>query len=431
MKKKSLKKIISLLLCAVMLFSFQNMIFADDDETESVTEETEGTAEESVPAAEDEEPKPAPETEDDYKAQLSDLQNRQKDIQKQQTELNKKINNVKSQKNEQLRLAATIDEEIDVLRQNMQVCEEKIELTEAYIGNKEKQISKKQDDIDTTLDTFRSRIRAMYMTGGYSDATNSIIMLLSSRSISEFLTRAEYLTRIAIHDNELVTDLKAEMDELEGEKAVLVSDKEALEKEVEELEAAKEELDEKLGEAQASVQDLQAMQKEYEANYSELSKIAKQIQSELADIYKSLTLTDAAYVGGEMMWPAPGYSTISCGYGWRFNHTDFHTGIDISGPGIYGAKVVAANTGTVIFTKVCPYNGYAYGYGTYCIIDHGGYITTLYAHLSSLNVKVGDIVAMGEQIGTVGSTGWSTGAHLHFEVRKDGTATNPIPYVTG
>lgn len=430
MKNKSLKKFISLLLCAVMLFSFQNMIFADGDEDgEAEEEEVAQSVSEDEPA--DEESKASPKTEEDYKSQLSDLQSKQKDIQKQQTELNKKINNVKNQKNEQLRLAATIDEEIDVLRQNMQVCEEKIELTEAYIGNKEKQIGKKQDDIDTTLDTFRSRIRAMYMTGGYSDATNSIIMLLSSRSISEFLTRAEYLTRIAVHDNELVTDLKAEMDELEQEKAVLVSDREALEKEVAELEAAKEELDSKLEEAQSSVQDLQAMQREYEANYSELSKIAKQIQSELADIYKSLTLTDAAYVGGEMMWPCPGFSTISCGYGWRFNGSDFHTGIDIAGGGIYGTKVVAANTGTVIFTKVCPYNGYAYGYGTYCIIDHGGYITTLYAHLSSLSVKEGDIVAMGEQIGTVGSTGWSTGAHLHFEVRKNGSSTNPIPYVTG
>ena len=172
------------------------------------------------------------------------------------------------------------------------------------------------------------------------------------------------------------------------------------------------------------------MQKEYEANYKELSAMQKQIQAELLDIYKNLKTSDEAYVGGEMMWPVPGYSKISSYYGWRFNNTDFHTGIDITGAGVHGAPVVAANTGTVVHTKSCPYNGYSYGYGTYVIVDHGGGITTLYAHLSAISVNVGDIVVMGQQIGKLGNTGWSTGAHLHFEVRVDGEAKNPISYVT-
>ena len=289
-------------------------------------------------------------------------------------------------------------------------------LTNKYIFYKNQEISGKEKDIEDTLQLFRDRVKAIYMTGGYSDTANSLVMLLSSRSVSEFLTRNEYLERIAAHDKELVAGLRDELAKLEEEKA-------ALEKEQEELEK-------QLKEAKSSIQDLNAMQKEYEANYAELSAMQKQIQAELLDIYKNLNTSNQAYVGGEMMWPVPGFSKISSYYGWRFNNTDFHTGVDITGSGVHGAPVVAANTGTIVHTNVCPYNGYSYGYGTYIIVDHGGGITTLYAHLSAIDVKVGDIVVMGQQIGKVGNTGWSTGAHLHFEVRVDGEAQNPTSYVT-
>lgn len=172
------------------------------------------------------------------------------------------------------------------------------------------------------------------------------------------------------------------------------------------------------------------MQKEFEENYEEVAALSKAIQEEIANVYKNLKTSSEEYVGGEMLWPVPGYYTISSYYGWRFDHTDFHTGNDIAGGGIHGAPVVAANTGTVIFTKYCPYNGKSYGYGTYIILDHGGGITTLYGHLSAITVEVGDVVAMGEQIGNVGNTGWSTGAHLHFEVRIDGNSVDSLPYIT-
>ena len=220
-----------------------------------------------------------------------------------------------------------------------------------------------------------------------------------------------------------VLDLTLEQHELKKENQELQEEKAALEKEQEELEK-------QLKEAKSSIQDLLAMQKEYEANYAELSEMQKQIQAELLDIYKNLNTSNEAYVGGEMMWPVPGYSKISSVYGWRFNGSDFHTGMDITGSGVHGAPVVAANTGTVVHTNKCPYNGYSYGYGTYIIVDHGGGITTLYAHLSAIDVKIGDIVVMGQQIGRVGNTGWSTGAHLHFEVRQNGKHVNPLPYVT-
>ena len=369
--------------------------------------------------------------EEEYKNQLADLQDKQKDIAARQKALNDKIKNAKSEKAQLQAKANSLDEQISITRDQMELCQNRINVTQDYISAKHAEIDKKETDINESMQLFRDRVRAIYMTGGYSDKANSLIMLLSSESVSDFLTRAMYLKRLNEHDRALMDVLEEELASLNDEKAKLDETKKELEAEKAELTETRDSLQNSLIEARSSIQDINAMQSELEENYEELSGYLKEIQNEIADIYKNLTTSKEDYVGGEMMWPAPGYSKITCEYGWRFNGTDFHTGIDISGSGIHGAKVVAANTGTVIFTKQCPYNGYSYGYGTYAIVDHGGGITTLYAHRSSLAVNVGDVVVMGQQIGNVGNTGWSTGAHLHFEVRKDGKSVNPLPYVTG
>ena len=368
--------------------------------------------------------------EEEYKNQLADLQDKQKDIAARQKALNDKIKNAKSEKAQLQAKANSLDEQISITRDQMELCQNRINVTQDYISAKHAEIDKKETDINESMQLFRDRVRAIYMTGGYSDKANSLIMLLSSESVSDFLTRAMYLKRLNEHDRALMDVLEEELASLNDEKAELDETKKELEAEKAELTETRDSLQNSLIEARSSIQDINAMQSELEENYEELSGYLKEIQNEIADIYKNLTTSKEDYVGGEMMWPAPGYSKITCEYGWRFNGTDFHTGIDISGSGIHGAKVVAANTGTVIFTKQCPYNGYSYGYGTYAIVDHGGGITTLYAHMSSLAVNVGDVVVMGQQIGNVGNTGWSTGAHLHFEVRKDGKSVNPLPYVT-
>ena len=411
--KRFLVSVLCFCLCALMIIT-SPVVFAD---------ETDGDLE-NLPVSESDP------SEEEYRNQISDLQDEQIKIQQEMQDYNNKITSIKDDKKKQQAIANTIDEKISITQKAIDVGLQKIQLTNKDIFDKKQEIAGKEKDIEETLQLFRDRVRAIYMTGGYSDNANSLIMLFSSDSVSEFLTRSEYLERIAEHDKEIVAGLRDELIKLEEEKKVLEAEKAALEEEKAALEKEQEELEKQLKEAKNSIQDLSVMQKEYEANYEELSAMQKQIQAELLDIYKNLNTSNEAYVGGEMMWPVPGYSKISSYYGWRFNNTDFHTGIDITGSGVHGAPVVAANTGTVVHTKTCPYNGYSYGYGTYIIVDHGGGITTLYAHLSAIDCKVGDIVVMGEQIGRVGNTGWSTGAHLHFEVRIDGESVNPISYVT-
>ena len=135
---------------------------------------------------------------------------------------------------------------------------------------------------------------------------------------------------------------------------------------------------------------------------------------------------DTQYIGGELAWPVPGYTRISSKYGMRTHPITgvykLHTGVDISAP--LGANFIAANDGIV--TKA----GYNSAYGNMVIIDHGGGVSTLYAHGSEILVQVGQVVKRGESILKVGSTGYSTGPHAHFEVRLNGVVTDPMPYIT-
>ncbi|WP_418820650.1 M23 family metallopeptidase, partial [Ruminococcus sp.] len=137
----------------------------------------------------------------------------------------------------------------------------------------------------------------------------------------------------------------------------------------------------------------------------------------------------------QFTWPVPGYYHISYGVGWRWGA--YHKGIDIWSPGIRGAKICAAAEGTVILvSNTCTHDygkngscGCGGGYGNYCIIDHGNGYWTLYGHSQYMSVTQGQHVNKGDVLGIVGSTGYSTGDHLHFEVRLNGVAQNPSNYV--
>lgn len=156
----------------------------------------------------------------------------------------------------------------------------------------------------------------------------------------------------------------------------------------------------------------------------EYNKVLEEVNKQLVELAKNEI--DTAYIGGELAWPVPGYTKISSPYGMRTHPITkvykLHTGVDISAP--MGANFVAANDGIVIKAE------YNIAYGKMVVIDHGGGISTLYAHGSEFLVKAGDTVKRNQAVLKVGSTGYSTGAHAHFEVRKNGKVTSPMPYIT-
>ena len=146
----------------------------------------------------------------------------------------------------------------------------------------------------------------------------------------------------------------------------------------------------------------------------------------LDDIYRETQRGEASYTGGTMLWPTPGNNTVALPYGWFTSGKNYHSGVDITGEDCYGDDIVAASGGTVRYVEKKYPAGE--GLGLYLIIDHGGDISTLYAQCSTILVEVGDVVEQGQKIAEIGSTGFATGPHLHFEVRLNGMHVDPLDY---
>ena len=204
-------------------------------------------------------------------------------------------------------------------------------------------------------------------------------VVLGADSYYDSLVRTRVITEIADRDKDIITELSAEKEELEEKETQLKDEQEKLEQANEALEENKSSLSKKISAASAQIEDISLLEKQYQSDLAASQQKAKEMEQEIAAAYASIanlsSSTNSEYVGGEMKWPLPNYSTISSSYGWRFNGTDFHTGIDITGSNCMGATIVAANTGTVVKANTTFTVGR--GYGKYIIIDHGGGKSTL------------------------------------------------------
>ena len=329
------------------------------------------------------------------------------------------IDAAKSEKDKYLAEKNQLNGQIDNTQAQINVLTDKITLLDNMIAENNASIADLEEEIDKDYEIFRQRARASYMSGDSS----TISLLLGADSFSDFLMKADITARVAENDREIIAGLEANIAELEKLQEENEANKADLNESKGTLDEKKQQLNGQVSQIQGQIEDIDALQKQYEANKAEIDKMMAQVQSEINDIYASYE-SQGEYTGGVMTWPVPGYTGITSYYGWRFNNTDFHTGIDISGSNIYGQNIVAAADGVVIKAQETYVQGV--GYGRYLIIDHGGNISTLYGHTSQLLVSEGDHVTRGQAIAKVGSTGWSTGPHLHFEVRENGTAVNPL-----
>lgn len=321
-----------------------------------------------------------------------------------QYDTNVKIKNVQTS-------IRALEAEIDALNKDIVDTEQAIEQKTEELEAAELKIAEKNL-------LLNDRLRVMYKTGtvGYLE------VLFGAEDFTDLLSRIDMIQMVVVHDQNLIEFLKEQRDIIEAKKIELESYKQQL------LGLFASKL-KKQDELSAALNRLIAYKTELRKDELAMGEMEDELlkqADQLTEYIKKLELA-AVYVGGEMMWPVPGYYSISSLFGNRLHPISkeyrMHTGIDIESP--RKTPLVAAQTGTIVFA-----NWFA-GYGKAIIIDHGGGYTTLYGHLDVISVKVGQVVVKGENIGQTGNTGYSTGPHLHFEVRMNGDYVDPLTYVKG
>ena len=336
----------------------------------------------------------------------------------QMEELDASIDNNQSLQSETNQKIRNVTAEVKTLEKEITDLDGEIKATESAIIVKTEELAAAEIKIGEKNELLNQRLRVMYKTGsvGYLE------VLFGAEDFTDLLSRIDMLQKILVHDQNLIQSLKEQRDIIEQKKVELETIKDDL------LALFKSKIA-KQNELNVALNNLVAYKKELindEVALVEMEDALLDEANKLTEIIKNLELA-ATYVGGEMMWPVPGQYKITSPFGNRLHPISkqykMHTGIDISGP--KGTPVVAAQTGTVVYAN------WFGSYGKAIIVDHGGGITTLYAHNDTINVSVGSVVKKGDNIALLGSTGYSTGPHLHFEVRINGEYVEPLTYVKG
>ena len=330
---------------------------------------------------------------------------------------------------------ATADIEKQSIDRQIEITLSEIDTATLIIAELNEHIAESQIALDEAMqeeslqmENYRGRIRLMEEAG----EARYLGVILMADSFSDLLGRISTVQEIVEYDEKMLQSLKEARLRVVAEKEALEASKTEQEQIKQELSARQAELEVQNARQMELIREIESKEEELREAINEQERLEKaiqtQIQSELAEIARRLAEENKpnVYVGGEFLWPCPGYVRISSEFGRRFHpilkEYRGHSGIDMAAPS--GTKILAANGGTVITSS---YN--AGGYGNYVVINHGGGRATLYAHMSKSLVSVGQTVERGETIGLVGSTGLSTGPHLHFEVIINGVQVNPRSYL--
>ena len=349
---------------------------------------------------------------DDLEEQLEELQQKAAEQQEITNEAQQRVDNI----SEQLRvLQADVDEATAAYNE----VSDQLTKVKAEIDDNTVLLEETERDLAKRNVKLSKRVRDIYINGQIS----YIDVLFGAKDFSDFLTRMDILKRIIKHDYDLIMKVKADRQVVMDTRAKLEQDKADVEMLVANAEEKQAVMLEKKREQQVLLDKAQYDKEVSEQAYEEIMAASQ----EITNMIRRSQMTSSGYASvtgsGAMIWPLDG--PITSEFGWRthpiFGTQRYHSGLDIGGD--YGLPIVAAASGTVI------HSGWISGYGYTVIIDHGGGITTLYGHNSSLSVDVGDVVSQGQTIALCGSTGNSTGPHCHFEVRENGEPVSPYGYL--
>ena len=339
---------------------------------------------------------------------------------KKQNEIKQQINETETKKKASVAAKEVIDREVAALQSEIDVLVASINESNRKIAEKEAELVKAEAEYEKQYESYCQRAELLLERGSVS----YLEILIKAESFEDFLTRSALVQEIAEYDSNKLDELQAQIDYITGLKKELESEKAKIVSLKENEDAKMSVLRQKQAQSQSIIDELSGDIANFEKALAAQEKAEAAARAEIARLSSSSTMSTSPYTGGTFAWPSES-RYISDPYGTRIHpvtgKVKMHAGLDIGAA--HGTNIFAAADGTVL---VSGWN--TGGYGNYVVIDHGGGLTTLYAHCSSLLVSAGQKVTKGQAIAKCGSTGMSTGPHLHFEVLKNGSHTNPMAY---
>lgn len=326
---------------------------------------------------------------------------------------------------------------ISQLDESLEAAQAKILELNTLITEKESEIKKTTEELNEAIKTeenqyeaMKNRICFMYERGD----TMYLELIMTAKSFGDVLNKADYIEELSAYDRKMLEQYQATREyvevckaQLEAEQVVLEEAKADVQEEQAALETLIAEKEKEIAVYENDINNREKLLKEYEAEIAAQNAEIKALEDAVAAEKAALAAaTKRTYDGGMFAWPAPSYTRISDDYGYRIhpilNVKQFHNGVDMAAPG--GSPILAAYNGTVVSAA------YSSSMGNYIMIDHGDNLYTIYMHASALYVSKGQEVVKGQKIAAVGTTGRSTGNHLHFSVRLNGSYVSPWNYLS-
>ncbi len=347
--------------------------------------------------------------------------NVKRDIEKEKLE--KKIKELKQKENVEIKRLTETQKTLEKTEKSIQNCKNQLWKSRINMSKLESHLNSLEREHQKLSKSAGKRIREIYK----GERINVLHVIFASQDLSTFFDRLYYQQAMIKKDKELMNQLKARSEDLIRSQRSIDYEKRNIASNLKWMNRKKRKLDYSVQTSEYLIQKLRTDRQAYEQAQKELAKLSKNIEHDISNLVSTETLIDSVFI-------RPVIGAVTSGFGWRrhpiFGSRRFHSGVDIAGPN--RAPIKASNSGKVI------HSGWYGGYGKVVIINHGilaegtykgKKVSTLYAHMSRTDVEVGNYVKKGQVIGYEGSTGYSTGPHLHFEVRIDGKPTNPLSFI--
>lgn len=386
----------------------------------------------------------------EIKSKLADLRAKQAEIQKQSDELEKSIAENKDQTKTLVSQKAEIDQEMEMSRQKIENLNEQIQQLNLLIAEKQTELEASVAKEEALQKQYKARLRSMEETGSVSYWS----ILFRASSFSDLLDRVDMIREIAESDQLMLKQLSAATQAVETERADLEQQKLDLQQTEDDLAVEQAELETKRAKADTLITQMQAeyasLSDEFLAAEADEAAVREQIKKTETDYFNALAKEQAAAAAaaaaanktsnsnnssasssggassGGFAFPLAYSTGVTCAYGPRVHpingNKSFHYGVDLAAG--MNTEIYATKSGTVTGATYGEANGY------YVTINHGDGYSSIYAHMTNYVVSAGDSVKQGQLIGYVGTTGWSTGPHLHFEILYNGSNVNPMNYIS-